>query len=516
MRGHAGASSARYHRLVRNGAAALLGALLAGLAAAAQAQNAQLTLLHINDVYEISPVKGQGGLAELMTLLRRERDGHQHTLTTVGGDFLAPSILSGLTKGAQMVDLFNAIGVDVVGFGNHEFDFGPEVLRQRIAEGHFAWVSSNVTDSSGEPLRGTVTTLIKEVEDVRIGFLGLVTPHTAMLSSGGAEMHFAEPIAAARAATAELKKAGANVVIALTHLEIEQDLALANDVKGIDVILGGHDHEPITYYEHGVLIHKSGSDAHFLGAIDLDIRTVAQGDKKVTTVQPAWRMLANTGVPPDPAVAATVKLWTDRLGAELDKPVGKSEVELDSRAEFLRSRETGMGDLVADALRDGLGADVALVNGGGIRGNRLREAGATLTRKDVLAELPFGNLAIVVELGGADLLAALENGVGKVEEKAGRFPQVSGMRVVFDPKGEPGHRVRSVTIAGKPLDPAARYKVATLDFLYGGGDGYAVLAKGKNLTDMRFASLAATTVMDYIQRQGTVAPKPDGRIAPAP
>jgi 2',3'-cyclic-nucleotide 2'-phosphodiesterase (5'-nucleotidase family) len=119
---------------------------------------------------------------------------------------------------------------------------------------------------------------------------------------------------------------------------------------------------------------------------------------------------------------------------------------------------------------------------------------------------------MLIELHGADLLAAIENGVSKVEEKAGRFPQISGMRIVYDAKGEPGHRVRSVSVGDHPLDPAAVYRVATIDFLIGGGDGYAALGKGKTLTDPRFAKLAASTVMDYVQRHGTVTPQLDGRV----
>jgi 5'-nucleotidase/UDP-sugar diphosphatase len=487
-------------------------ALAAAVCHAALAQNATLTLLHFNDIYEITPAGGQGGLAELMTLLRRERAEHKNTLTTVAGDFLSPSILSGITKGAQMVDLFNAIGVDLVSFGNHEFDFGPEVLTQRIAEAKFPWLGTNVSDAAGKPVAGSVTTLMKEVEDVRVGFLGIVTPHTAMMSSGGASMHFADPIATARAAVEQLRKDGAHVVIALTHLGIEEDLALIDAVKGIDVVLGGHDHDPITYYEHGVLVHKSGSDAHFLGAIDLDIRTEKTAKGPVTTIHPSWRMLANAGIAPDPTVAVTVKKWTERLDAELGQVVGTVGTDLDSRVDTVRTAEARIGDLIADALRDDLAADVAMINGGGIRGNRLHAAGATLTRKDILAELPFGNLAMLIELRGADLLAAIENGVGKVEEKAGRFPQISGMRIVYDAKGEPDHRVRSVLVGGHPLDPAALYRVATIDFLIGGGDGYTALGKGTTLTDPRGAKLAASTVIDYVQRQGTVTPQLDGRI----
>jgi len=333
-----------------------------------------------------------------------------------------------------------------------------------------------------------------------------------VLSSAGPDIRFTDPIAASKAALAELRCAGANVVIALTHLAIDEDRALSRAVPGIDVILGGHDHEPITFYEHGALLHKSGTDARFLGAIDIDIRTEQTTGGKLTTVRPSWRMIANAGTAPDPEIAAIVKTYTDRLDSELGKIIGKTAVELDSRIDTVRTGEARIGNLIADALRDGLGADLAITNGGGIRGNRVTAAGSGLTRKDVLTELPLGNLDVLIELRGADLLAALENGVSAVEQKAGRFPQISGMTVTYDPKAESGKRIRAVSIGGQKLAPDALYRVATSDYLAGGGDGYAALARGKLLSDNRFGQLMATTVGDYIERQGTVSPQLEGRI----
>jgi 2',3'-cyclic-nucleotide 2'-phosphodiesterase (5'-nucleotidase family) len=169
--------------------------------------------------------------------------------------------------------------------------------------------------------------------------------------------------------------------------------------------------------------------------------------------------------------------------------------------------------LIADGLRWGTtGAQIAIINGGGVRGDRLIAAGTQLTRKDILAELPFGNVAVLLELTGAEIRAALENGVSQVEAVAGRFPQVSGLAFVWDPAKPPGSRVISVTVDGKPLDDAAVYRVATNDYMAGGGDGYAAFTKGKVLIDASAARLMATVVMDYVTAMKTVSPKVDGRI----
>ena len=144
--------------------------------------------------------------------------------------------------------------------------------------------------------------------------------------------------------------------------------------------------------------------------------------------------------------------------------------------------------------------------------DRLYDPGTTLTRRDILRELPFGNIGVLLELPGADLLAALEHGVSQVEEKAGRFPQVSGIRLVYNPNKPVGSRVVEVQVGGKPLDPRASYRVATSDYMFKGGDGYSSLSKGKALIDMSGGTLMATTVMRYIATRGAVAPQLEGRI----
>jgi 2',3'-cyclic-nucleotide 2'-phosphodiesterase (5'-nucleotidase family) len=260
------------------------------------------------------------------------------------------------------------------------------------------------------------------------------------------------------------------------------------------------------------LIHKAGYDAHYLGRIDLTIEKKVTEKGAQVNVTPSWRMIANRGVTPDPGVAAEVAQYTATLEQELGQPVGQTQTVLNSQTAEVRTRETTMGNLIADALREALQADVALVNGGGIRGNRLYEAGATLTRHDILQELPFGNSGVLVELSGAELLAALENGVSQVEKKVGRFPQLSGIRLTYNPGKPAGSRVLDVQVGGKALDHTATYRVATNDFLFKGGDGYSSLSKGKVLIDASGGSLIATTVMRYITTKGSVAPQIEGRI----
>ena len=488
--------------------------VLAMLAAGpAFAQKAVITFLHLNDLYEISPKEGRGGCASLATLLKQERAKAQYSFITLGGDLIGSSMMSGITKGVQMIELSNAMGMDIAVAGNHEFDFGPEIFKQRIAESKFPWLGTNVLGADGKIVAPMVGEVLRKAGDFTIGFFGLITAETGHLSSPGPDIRFGPILDTARDAVKRLRDQGADMVVALTHLDIAQDRELARLVKGIDVILGGHDHDPITFYEGGVFIFKVGHDAHYLGVAQIEIeKTQSQQGPKVTIWPRGWQMVTTVGVAPDPEVAAIVKKYDDQLNASLNVPVGTTTVALDSRRATVRLKEAAIGNMISDAIREFAKADVAITNGGGIRGDKTYDAGATLTRRDVLTELPFGNLATVTEIKGADLREALESGVSQVEDTAGRFPQVSGLRFTFDRKLPKGSRVVEVSVGGKPLDPAATYRVATNEFMMNGGDGYAALTKGKVVVDASGGTLLATVVMDYLQAKGTVAPAVEGRI----
>ncbi len=498
---------------LRNVTGVCLGTLLvSGFALTANAEPAKLRLLHLNDVYQISPAGGHGGLAEVTTLIKAEEAGADAVLLTFGGDLLSPSVMSGLTKGEQMVSLFNAMGVDVAVYGNHEFDFGDDTLATRVGESEFPWLASNVIGAGGTPFGGAQSLWTTEVGQYKVGFFGLVTPETEELSSTGDTVSFTPPVEAAAAAVAALQEDGADVIIALTHLTIADDRALAAAVDGIDVILGGHEHIPITFYSNNVLIHKSGTDAQFLGVVDIVIDEVERRGNVSVVTYPQWRMVSTRGVAPDPEIAVLVEKYNKQLDDELNIAIGKTDTALESVRASVRTKETTMGNLIADAIRAETGTDVSIANGGGIRGDRVYEAGTTLTRKDIVTELPFGNTTVVVELKGSDLLAALENGVSRVEDVQGRFPQVSGMSFVYDPAKEAGARIEEVKVGGELLDPDKTYSLATNNFILGGGDGYSTLANGNVIIDGDGGKLMASMVMDYITAAGSVAPAVEGRI----
>jgi 2',3'-cyclic-nucleotide 2'-phosphodiesterase (5'-nucleotidase family) len=202
------------------------------------------------------------------------------------------------------------------------------------------------------------------------------------------------------------------------------------------------------------------------------------------------------------------------MASQLNVVVGATSVPLDTRNDVVRMTESAVGNLIADLMRDAMQADVALVNGGGIRGNAVTPAGP-LTRGDVLKILPFANKIVKLEVTGDALRAALENGLSQHERTAGRFPQVSGLRYAFDPKRPGGSRLTSVTVGGRPLDPAARYSVATFEFLMGGGDGYTMLQQAKVLVNPMGGPMDSDLILGRL-KSGPLAPVTDGRIQVAP
>ncbi len=487
---------------------AALAVLLLAAGSARAAETTRITFLHINDTYQIWPQRGLGGLTTLATLLKRERARTPNAIFTHGGDLISPSLMSGLTKGAHMIDIMNRLKLDVAVLGNHEFDFGLGVLKQRIAQSKFPWLGANVRNKNNRPLPGLASLWIRKTGPVTVGIFGVITPKTRTYIRGDVPVTFGPVPPTAKAAVAALKARGANVFVALTHQSLAEDRALARAVPALSLILGGHEHIPITLMEGHTLIFKAGSDADWLGVVTLQVVTT----KKRVRVIPSWRLIANYQVPPAPAIVAVGKRYEARLNKTLGGKIGTTATALDSSAAVVRTREAAIGDLIADAVRAAVHADVALINGGGIRGNKRYPAGSALTARDILGELPFNNIVMVLAATGAQLRAALEHGLAGIG--AGRFPQVSGLRLTFDPKRPAGSRITALTVGGQPVDPTKVYRLATNDFLADGGDGYTMFKTLERLVNAQNGPAMTNAVIDYIRAKGTVAPKVEGRLTP--
>jgi len=500
---------ARARRLALALVFALLTAPHAALAQGEGGCTVRVTLLQVNDVYRFTPADrgARGGLARVSTLRKSIMRESPNTLFLLAGDTISPSVESITYKGQQMIDAWNQAGLDYSVFGNHEFDYGDEVLFQRMKESKFKWLGANVVDAkTGKTFGGTPLFDVRDFGGVKVGLFGLVLPETKTTSKPGPSTEFRDPCETARAVIPQMRAAGAQAIVALTHLTLEQDKRLARCAEGIDVIIGGHEHSLLQSSSGGTPIFKMTADAREVGRIDLNIDP---STGKVESID--WQIIPVTdAVENDPAFSPVFEKYA-RLTAELSATVGRTSVPLDARSATSRNEETNLGDFIADAFRRAAGADVALINGGSIRADDILPAGE-LTVRDVLSILPFGNDLSVIEVSGEVLLRALEHGVSLTGAGAepGRFPQVSGLRFSFDASKLPGVRITEVTVGGKPLDPKRTYTLVTASFLAEGGDQYAMFKGRPNVLKTKLTD--SGVLRRAIEEAGTIAPRTDGRV----
>ena len=496
-------------KIARLGAAAALTVLLlvAGYGFAAPVE---LTIVHFNDLDRMEESGGQGGVARLAAVINAERANNDNVLVTFAGDTISPSLMSGFDKGAHMIELLNRLDLTAMAVGNHEYDFGPEVAKQRFAEATFPILGANNIDSDGQIIDGAAASILVEVGPYQVGIFGLTTLGTAVKSSpGSVTFRPVEEVAAEQSAA--LREAGADLVIALAHTDVAEDRALLQQ-GAVDMLLSGDDHQLRLDFSGDVLFAESGEQADWVTVIDLTLDEVERRGSMRFIWSPSFRIINTARVTPDGELAAAAEVYLDRLSDELDIEIGTTATELDSRRATIRATEAAIGNLIADALRAATGADVALTNGGGIRANKVYAPGTMLTRRDILSELPFGNKTVVLELTGRDIVTALENGLSKIEEGAGRFPHVAGVSVRYDAGRPAGERVIEVTRDGAALDLDGTFTLATNDYMAGGGDGYDVLEDKVRLVDAYAGTLMATQVIEYIAAHGSVAPVVEGRL----
>ena len=473
-------------------------------------QRAPLTILQMNDVYSTVPVNGLGGLARVATIKRALAAEGRHPLLMIGGDFLSSSVASTVFRGEQMIAALNASGLDIATVGNHEFDFGVDTLLTRMREATFQWVSSNVIDrQTGRPIGGAAPYLIRREGPVTVGIIGLCLKSEGIPPSVTARVDIEDPATAVARTLPLLRRDGANVIVLLTHLEMVDDRALADRFPDVDVIVGGHEHFPITTVVGRTLISKTGMDARNVARIDLDVRPGHPVDRYFEL------MPVTAAIAEDPAAAAVVASWEARLSSAMTEVVGRTLVPLDATETRLRVGETNLGSFIADAARARTGAQLALINSGGIRGNRVYDAG-DLTRRTLLEMHPFGNVLCTLDVTGAQLREALESGVSKLPNAAGQFPQVSGFSYRVSVSRPAGQRVTEVRIGSAPLDPTAHYTLAVPDFLVDGGDGYRVLTFARVAVDKQAGPSLTDAIARAVAASGALQPHTDGRIVIEP
>ncbi|MDF3605682.1 bifunctional metallophosphatase/5'-nucleotidase [Paracoccus sp. DMF-8] len=506
-----------------------------------------LHVLHINDFHSrIEPINGFdstcdaetdakgecfGGVARVAAKIRELRDqlkaDGQNVIVLDAGDQYQGSLFYTTYKGKDTVEFMRAIGFDAMAVGNHEFDDGPEGLRILTEGVDFPVTSGNLDLSQSDILRDQVAgTVTLEVGGEKIGIVSALAMDTPETASPGDQVIFTDDIESLKGDVSELTDAGISKIIALTHSGYRRDIEFAEQVPGIDAIIGGHSHTLLGDMEGaagpyptmvqpaegaGVPVATAYAYGKYLGHL-----TLSWDDEGTLTKAEGQPILLDASVQPDAQIAARVAEMSAPIDELKQRVVATIAAPIDGARESCRVRECEMGTLVADAMLDrvkGQGVTIAILNGGGLRASI---PAGQVTMGDVLTVLPFQNTLSTFELKGSDVIAALENGASQYENAAGRFAQVAGLKYTVDPAAPAGKRISDVQVRKGtewgPIDPAHVYGVVSNNYMRGGGDGYDIFeTAGMNAYD--FGPDLADVLAEHLARQGTeFAPKLDGRI----
>ena len=511
-------------------------------------------ILHSNDVH------GAIDLYAAMAALKADYEAQgAEVILADAGDYSQGTVYVSVNKGADAVTMMNATGYDVVTLGNHEFDYGYAQLAENMKAAKFQVLCADVLGADGKTIYDANT--IIEKGGVKIGFFGLETPEAQtkanpkliqglkfLAGADGKELYNC-----AAAQVADLKAKGADLVVCLAHLGVDESSEpytsydLAKNVQGIDFIIDGHSHTVMTAGPNGEPIQSTGTAFANIGVITIDNAT-----KKIVgnELKAIWHTEKNADGKSvtvvdyktrDEKVAAAAKAIIDPIDKAYGEKFAVSEVALNGAKapNGNRDSETNLGDLITDAMLWKVLADaeitvpeenvVAITNGGGIRASI---GVGDVTKKDINTVLPFGNTLAVVYVKGSELLEALEASTYCTPESIGGFPQVAGMQFTvatyetYDKNDEsyPNstyygpktiNRVTIGSINGKDFDPEATYAVITNNFVAGGGDTYYAFAAATNQFDTGLP--LDEVVMEYITKElkgviGETYAEPAGRI----
>lgn len=529
-------------------AVGILTAVALALSAGTALADFQLTILHINDFHSrIEPINKYdstcsaketeanecfGGIARVKSAIdakRAELKGGNLLVLDAGDEFQG-SLYYSTFKSGPVAEFMNGIGFDAMAIGNHEFDDGPAELDKLIGAVKFPIISGNTIAAKGSLLDGKYKGyVIKEIGGQKVAIVSVLAKDTGETSSPGKDITFEDEIAYLQTAVKEIEAEGVDKIIALTHVGYLKDQEIAEKVDGIDVVVGGHSHTYLSSTDkkssgpYPTLVKSpSGVEVPVVTAYAyskyLGDLTVTFDDKGVVTSAKGAPLLLDASVKPDEGYAARVKELGKPLEELKAKVVGSSTGVIDGDRKSCRAVECSMGNLVADAALDRVasqGITISIANGGGLRASI--DAG-DVSMGEVLTVLPFQNTIATFQMDGAGIKEALENGVSQVDEGAGRFPQVAGLKYTFDRSKPVGSRITSVEVKEGdtfvPLEAAKTYGVVTNNYVRGGGDGYKTFAtKAVNAYD--YGPNLEDVVAAYLTAHNPYMPYTDGRITDA-
>lgn len=452
----------------------------------------RVMIMHTNDLHgQLLPKDGLGGIAEIATIIRSAKPD----LLVDAGDIFTGTFLSDEFKGAPTIQAMNKIGYMVGTIGNHEFDYGQDALRLRLREAKFPVLSANLV----APVKEVKKYVILTAKGLRFGLIGLTTEDLKSKShpkhTGGVDI--LDTVKTLEQILPEIRQRS-DFIVALVHLEDEEDRRIASAFPEIRLIIGGHNHDTLgPIWLDRTLIVKTGVAGHNVGRVDLEFE-----NKKLSSMNA--QLIPVKNVRPDPETVKVLEPFNARVRAKMAEPVADATEELT----YSRSSESPLADLIADSFREKANTQIAIHNIGGVRAKISK---GRITWGSVFEVLPFQNTMVTLRLTGAQLKKTLERGlVSNIGMVA-----VSGMRVQFDPKKPVGEQVVTALLSdGTTIDDSKLYSVTTNDFVLAGGDGFVELAKGTDIMDTGI--FLRDVFVDYLKAKRVISPVTDGRIKVMP
>ena len=470
-------------------------------------------IIHTNDSH--SRVDENYGFTAVSALKKQYEAAGANVLVFDAGDTLHGMPVATMFEGESIVDILNLVGYDAMTAGNHDFNYGSDKLAELAGKMDFPVLAANVTyKETGEPLLGTNTVIMRG--GIKFGVFGLASPETVYKThpDNVAGLDFLDPIETASLQVAELNAQGCDYIICIGHIGLDESTEITSAdicgaVDGIDVFIDGHSHTvlPQGMTVNGTVIASTGEYIKNIGVVTIDNATGAIEAGLVAETD------AYEGR--DDAVDELIGGLRTELEALLGEVVGYTDVYLNGERQYVRTQETNLGDLAADALVYVSGADCAMTNGGGIRASI--EVG-DITKGDLVTVFPFGNYVVTKYVTGSAIHDMLEHGVRAYPESLGGFPQVSGIEFKFDPTAEAYDRVdpEDVLVGGEPLELEREYLFATNDFIAAGGDGYTMLGEFPIATEYAGLDEVLIQYISSLQSIGSIYSAPLGRIQPYP
>jgi 5'-nucleotidase / UDP-sugar diphosphatase len=482
--------------------ALLFAGMVSAQAPAPLAKEVYITLLHTNDVHaRILDSATEVGYGRIASAYKAAKAWNPNTFLVDAGDTLHGLPIANIDKGASVVKLMNELGYFAMAPGNHDFNYGYERLVALEKAANFDVLAANIYKDGQRLFKPYI---IQDVQGVRVAFFGLATPETVYKADpkNTEGLTFTDPVVESRELIMNL--AGKyDVLVLISHLGVDgssevTSYDVARAIPEIDVIIDGHSHTPLADLQRdnptSTLIVSTGAYGVGLGEVKL---TVGK-DRKVIAKSARTITVANSpDLASDPKVLGMMTSLSKSQDAVLSQVVAHSAVALDGVRNNVRTKQTNLGTLIANGMLYETGADIALMNGGGIRDSI---PAGDITLKQIYTVMPFGNIIQTGKLKGSELKAVLENGVGKLPDPDGRFPHLAGMTYTMDVSRPAGSRITGILVGGKPVDPDKEYVFTTLNFEFSGGDDYRMLI-GKASADF---SSDAETFIKYAQYLGTI------------